>query len=269
MVSRGRHALDPYHTLTRRRRASLAYTVAERDGLLLWAYLERYEDDRDFGRELLALYAEHAVPLAPLPFDPTVWWMGAACEREDVRQLWGITDPAPILAYREAARALGRRYRLDRLRPPGHWLFPGLEVGDYLVHAWCWWRAIEAADGRDFGPEQFAAGYGISEAVPDLHGGVWDPRHETYAAARTRLGWRRAPDLRAIAEKAEAGGLEFLDSRPGLQRDLGWLYRHVVGRESFAAIVAADLGDDPDLTKEMTVRTAVERMARRVFRSGP
>lgn len=249
--------LDPYDTLTRRRRPSLAYTVAERDAWLRGAYLERYEDDREFGRELLAVYAEHAVPLAPLPFDPTVWWMGAASEREDVRQLWGITDPGPILAYREAARALGRRCGLDRLRPPGHWLFPGLEVGEYLVHAWCWWRAIQAADGRDFGPEHFAAGYGVAESVPNLKGGAWDPRHETYAAARARLGWRRARDLRAIAEKAEAGGLEFLDSRPELHRDLGWLYRHVVGREPFAAIVAADLGDDPDVTKEKTVRTAV------------
>lgn len=259
---------NPSSTLTRRRRFSLAYTAAERDGWLRAAYLERYECDLEFGRDLMGLYAEHAVPLAPLPFDPTVWWMGAASDREDVRLLWGITDPGPILAYREAARALCRCYGLDRLRPAGHWLFPGLEVGEYLVHAWCWWRAIQAADGRDFGPEHFAAGYGVSEAVPDLKGGAWDPRHETYAAAKVRLGWRRAPDLRAIAEKAEASGLKFLDNVPELQRDLGWLYRHVARRESFAAIVAADLGNDPDVTKEKTVRTAVERMARRVFRSG-
>jgi len=209
------------------------------------------------------------VPLVPLPFDPTVWWMGAASDGEDVRQLWGITAPGPILTYREAARALCRRYGLDRLRPTGDWLFPGLGVGEYLVHAWCWWRAIQAADGRDFGPEHFAMGYGISEAVPDLRGGAWDPRHETYAAAKERLGWRRAGALRTIAARAEAAGLLFLDRAPELQRDLGWLYRHVARRESFAAIAATDLGDDPDLTKENTVRTAVERMARRVFRSGP
>lgn len=80
---------DPSYTLTRRRRSSLAYTAAERDSFLRWAYLERYEDDREFGRDLLAFYTKHAEPLGPLPDDPLGWWLGAQSQRDDVRELWG------------------------------------------------------------------------------------------------------------------------------------------------------------------------------------
>lgn len=261
--------------MTRRRRATLGYTVAERDALFRWGYLEHYAADPAFGRDLVAMYAEHAARLVPLPFDPSTWWRSAASDREDVRTLRGIADPVPILAYREAVRAVCRRYGLDRLRPPGDWLFPGLEVGEWLVHAWCQMRGEMAArgdvgrrvvGGKPLGLAEFTMGYGVASMVPDTAGGTWDPRSETYAAARARLGWRHARNLEAIAERVEREGLVSLDSRPELRRDLGWLYRHVAHGETFPAIAAADLGDTfptgPD-----TVRRAVERMARCVLRS--
>ncbi len=248
--------------MTRKRRSSLAYTAAERDGFVRWGYLAQYEADPEFGRDLLALYADHASRLGVLPDEPLVWWLGARSDREDVRQFSGVNGP--ISAYVAAVDALCRRYGLHRLQLPLD--RPGeLDVGAALVHEWCRWRGVCAERGREHGPEQFSQGYDVRGAVPDLSEGPWDARRETYGAAAARLGWRRAGDLRTIAEQAEAGGLLFLDTRPELQRDLGWLYRHVARDESYASIVAVDLGDDPDLTKEETVRRAVERMARRVL----
>ncbi len=250
--------------MSRKRRASLAYTAAERDGFLRWAYLERYEDDPDFGRDLLALYASHAEPLGALPDEPLGWWLGARSDRDDVRQLWGVNGP--IIAYTTAVDALCRRYGLHRLQLPldrrGE-----LEVGAALVHEWCRWRGVCAERGREHGPEDFAQGYDGGGAVPDLSEGSWDPRRETYGAAVARLGWRRAGGLRTIAAQAEAAGLFFLDGRPKLQRDLGWLYRHVARRETFAGIAAADLPPSFEADPVETVRQAVKRMARRVFRT--
>jgi hypothetical protein len=251
-----------------KRRVSLAYTIAERDGLFRWAYLECYAADPVFGRDLVALYAEHAARLVPLPFDPATWWRAAASDREAVRRLRGIADPVPILAYREAVRALCGRYGLDRLRPPAQWLFPGVDVGEHVVHAWCWWRASEAAAGRDVGPDQFLTGYGVSSMVPDIGGGIWDPRRETRAAARARLGWRRAPDLETLAERGDEEGLVWLDEFPELERDIGWLYSHVAHGKAYRDIAASYFHDaHPTPTQADTVGRAVRQMAARVLRS--
>lgn len=248
--------------MTRRRRASLAYTVAERDGFLRWAYLERYEDDREFGRELLALYANHAEPLGPLPDEPLGWWLGARSDRADVRELWRVDDR--ITAYVAAVDELSRRWGLHRLQLPPE-RRGELDVGAALVHEFCRWRGICAEQGREHGPGDFAQGYDVSGAVPGFSEGPWDPRREAYGAAVDRLGWRRAGDLRTIAERAEVTGLVFLDGRPEMQRDLEWLYRHVARGETYRQIAATDL--PTSLEADELVRQAVKRMARRVFRS--
>jgi hypothetical protein len=123
-----------------------------------------------------------------------------------------------------------------------------------------------ADKGRDFGPEQFLSGYGFSEMCPDLEPSEWDVRSETSAAAVKRLGKRKRDRLRAIAEQAEAAGFCFLDARPDLRRDLGWLFRHVALGQTYAVIAAAaiaagDLTDDPEGRGPETVKKAVGRVA--------
>ncbi len=244
--------------MTRRRRASVAFTPAEARDWLRCAYLERHEVDPEFGRALLALYARHAEPLLPLPVDPLGWWLGVHSGRDDARELWGVTEP--IGAYVAAVDVLCRYWRLDRLHlPPDR--AGELAVGPALVHEFCRWRGIYP----EHGPASFAQGYDGGDAVPDTSGGPWDPRRETYQAARSRLGHRRASDLRTIAEQAEAAGLLFLDRWPELQRDLGWLYRHVARRETYASIAETDLPPSLDVDQVDMVRQAVGRMARRVF----
>lgn len=248
----------------KRRRRSLAYTPAERDAWLRVAYLAHYGDDPDFGRELTTLYAERAEPACPLPFDPTAWWIGATSDRDDVRELYHVTEP--VAAYVAAVRALAARYGLARLRVPDDWPWPGISVGQWHVHAWCSWRATEAAHGRQVGPEWFAFGYGLAGPPPDIPEGSFDPRRELYAEARTRLGWRHRAEIEASAEAAEAAGYLF-DLSPATRRDIRWLYRRVALGQRFDAI-AEGLGDDPEGTGPERVRRAVRRMSRHVLRPG-
>lgn len=241
------------------RRTSLAYLPAERDAWLRIAYLSHYGDDPDFARELETLYAVHAEPALPLPFHPGGWWRGAASEREDVRQHYRVTPAA--VGYVDAVRALAGRYGLPRLTAPDHWLWRPLTVGEWLVHAWCSWRATEAAQGRQVGPEWFPSGYGFGMAVPDMPEGAFDARRELYGAARTRLGWRRQPDLEATAEAAEAAGYVYLRGTPEGRRDVvKRLYRHVARGESAESIAAGDfpgLEDAPE-----TVARSLREMSR-------
>jgi len=250
----------------KKRRTSLAYLPAERDAWLRIAYLSHYGDDPDFARELKTLYAVHAEPALPLPFHPGGWWRGAASEREDVRQHYRVT-PATV-GYVTAVRALAGRYGLPRLTAPDDWLWDALTVGEWLVHAWCSWRATEAAQGRQVGPEWFPCGYAFGMALPDVPEGAFDARREPYGAAVLRVGGRRRGEIRATAEAAEAAGYVFMDGAPELRRDVAWLYRHVARGDGFDTIATADLGDDPDGKGPESVRQAVRRMTRRVLRAG-
>jgi hypothetical protein len=244
----------------KKRRTSLAYLPAERDAHLRVAYLEHYGDDPDLAHELATLYAERAEPARPLPFDPSEWWIGAASDRAEVRALWRVTPAA--VAYVGAVRDLAGRYGLPRLCQPDGWLWPELTVGEWLVHAWCSWRATEAAQGRQVGPEWFPSGYEFGMARPDLPEGSFDARHELYGDARARLGWRHGAAIAATADAAEAAGYVFMDASPELRRDLGWLYRHVARGETPESIAAADLRGPTDHGE--AVARAIRRMARRV-----
>jgi hypothetical protein len=245
----------------KKRRTSLAYLPAERDAYLRLAYLYHYGDDPDFARELETLYAVHAEPALTLPFHPGGWWRGAASEREDVRQHYRVT-PATV-GYVTAVRALAGRYGLPRLTAPDDWLWRPLTVGEWLVHAWCSWRATEAAQGRQVGPEWFPCGYAFGMALPDVPEGAFDARCELYGDARTRLGWRHQADLEATAEAAATAGYVFLPGTPeGLRDDVKRLYRHVARGETPTSIAAGDFQGTEDHSE--AVARALRRMSRRI-----
>ena len=232
----------------KRRRRSVALTHGERDAGLRVAFLEHYGDDPDFGRELTTLYAEHAEPARPLPFDPAEWWIGAASDRADVRELWGVT-PA-VAAYVGAVRDLAGRYGLPRLQAPEDWLWGTLTVGEWLVHSWCSWRATMAGRERTVGPEWFALGYGLAEAqaYPPFDAFVvagsspWrdlrpseSGRLEAIITVAEARAWARANA--AIVEEAVAAGP--FDPRQELYGDararLGWRHRAALEATAKAA----------------------------------
>jgi hypothetical protein len=286
------------------RRRSVALTRGERDAGLRVAYLAHYGADPEFGLELTTLYVERAEPARPLPFDPAEWWIGAASDRADVRELWGVT-PA-VAAYVGAVRDLAGRYGLPGLQVPEDWLWGTLTVGEWLVHSWCSWRATMAGRERTVGPEWFALGYGLAEAqaaisvapvvvarvVPpwrDLRpsvaearawaranaaiveeavaAGPFDPRQELYGDARTRLGWRHRAALEAIAEAAKSAGYVF-ELNPETSRDVEWLYRHVAKRETLRGIAAREFPSADAASAKELVRRAVRRISCRVLHPG-
>ena len=83
-----------------------------------------------------------------------------------------------------------------------------------------------------------------------------------YALQAFEGGLPSARYIGVIADAAEAAGYVFMDAAPELQRDLGWLYRHVARGETPESIAAADLPGPSDHGE--AVARAIRRMARRV-----
>lgn len=248
--------------MSTRRRVTPAITPEQERGFLRWAYLERYDDDPEFGQALVALYDRWTADIGELPFN---WWeLSSRAVFGEAALAAGYAPPAgheAIARYVEEVEELARRFGLDRMTDDGAGSTPSLGVG--LIHEWCRFRQWEAVRGRELGPKEFRTGHGFGGWEPDIgelvrretwlvpgpdgpvaivdehrrpivhvsFDDVWDPRRERLRDARLRL-FRRArqaieAELGRLAAEAEAKGYRFRDTAPKLQRDLDWLFWRV------------------------------------------
>lgn len=279
--------------MSTRRRVTPALTPEQERGFFRWAYLQRYDDDPEFGQALVALYDRWTADLGELPFN---WWeLSSRAAYGDAALAAGHAPPAgheAIAGYVHAVEELARRFGLDRITGDGATSSPSLGVG--LIHEWCRFRQWQAARGREWGPEEFSTGHGFAGwepeigelvrrerwivpgpdgpvAIVDEHrrpivhvsfDDVWDPRRERLRDAGLRLLQRAKEAINAeldrLTAEAEAKGYRFRDTAPNVQRDLDWLFERAAHGKSFEALADQD-GKEPE-----TIRQAVRRMAKRV-----
>lgn len=241
---------------------------------LLWQLRIRFADlwgqEPTFRRALSAVYARHCRNLpavmarpvkAPLLGHDVPTFADASAS--DVEELtWPEADDGEAAAwattYLSALERMGARYGLRRWRPPVDGA--QLSYGEALIHGWCAMRA-----GYGFGPERFAWAVGADGfIVPERTRGLevqWDPRHESYDAARRRLRTALDHELSAIRAAWTASPAGFAFRVPAnTERDLGWLYQRVRHRRTVSAIVAME-GDAPMVqkaSKAMAERLGIE-----------
>ncbi len=259
------------------------------DWRLRSAFADLWGQDAAFQRSLAGLYRTHCRGAMP----PAMAQLRRDTARETLVQAYGdragpryrprfadvslqelvelgAEDPESgpwALSYLAAVRRLATRSGLARWMPadpPGR-LFA---YGEQLIHEWCVNRAASAPGA--FRPAHFAAVVvgGVYFRPPIEAPSIdvrWDPRDESYDAARARL--RREVDARLAIIRAawEASPDELRTGPPNMARDLRWVFDRVRhGRSldaiaSHAAVADDHIAESPDpvaIVQRATVRMA-------------